>query len=171
MIPRMRSMGLDYPRLTASDIADLAALLAAAGPANGAQSSGPQWVLPGDPGRGSVVVDEKRCRSCHTVNGRGAGSAPELVPGSMLVFESERHNTWDVFSANDDGTNQQRLTTHNAPELHPRANRGYTRIAFASNRDTDNYNIFTMNPDGSGLVQLMTTATQAAQTGKVLSLT
>lgn len=81
MIPRMRSMGLEYPRLTASDIADLTALLAAAGPSTAAQSAAPQWVLPGDPGRGSLVVDEKGCRNCHTVDGRGAGSAPELVRG------------------------------------------------------------------------------------------
>ena len=92
-----------------------------------------------------------------TAASTATAAAPELVPGSMLVFESERYNTWDVFSANDDGTNQLRLTTHNAPELHPRVNRGYTKITFASNRDTNNYNVFTMNPDGSGLVQLMTT--------------
>jgi len=87
----------------------------------------------------------------------GAAAAPDLVAGSMLVFESERYNTWDVFSANDDGSNQQRLTTHVASDLYPRANRGYTRIAFASPRDTNNYNIFVMNTDGSGVTQLMTT--------------
>jgi uncharacterized repeat protein (TIGR01451 family) len=83
-----------------------------------------------------------------------AAATPELVPGSKLVFASERDNNWEIYSANDDGSAQTRLTTHNAPDIYPRFNRGCTSIAFASRRNANNYNLFTMNPDGSNVTQL-----------------
>ena len=33
---------------------------------------------PGDPARGKTLVSESRCISCHTIEGKGNGSAPEL---------------------------------------------------------------------------------------------
>lgn len=80
-------------------------------------------------------------------------AATDLVPHSKLVFQSYRDLNWEIYSGNDDTTGQTRLTTITAADIHPRFNRGLTRIVFASKR-YGNYEIFTMNPDGTGVVQL-----------------
>jgi uncharacterized repeat protein (TIGR01451 family) len=76
-----------------------------------------------------------------------------ILPWSKVVFQSFRHNNWEIYVGNDDGSGQVRLTFHSAADMHPRFNRGTTRIVFASNR-TGNFEIYTMNPDGSGLTRL-----------------
>lgn len=80
-------------------------------------------------------------------------AAADLVPHSKLVFQSYRDLNWEIYSGNDDNSGQTRLTTITAADIHPRFNRGLTRIVFASKR-YGNYEIFTMNPDGTGVVQL-----------------
>lgn len=80
--------------------------------------------------------------------------AATLYPYSRLTFQSARNQTdWEVYVGNDDGTGQTQITFDGASDLHPRLNRGATRVVFASRR-TGNYEIFTMNPDGSGVAQL-----------------
>lgn len=96
MVQRMRSTGIPYPELTATEVMDIAALLATAVPEDAALEDARRWVLPGDPGRGHDVVEEKACRSCHTVGGRGAGTAPELAaPGSRRTTESFLAALWN----------------------------------------------------------------------------
>jgi uncharacterized repeat protein (TIGR01451 family) len=75
------------------------------------------------------------------------------VPWSKLVFQSYRNGNWEIYLADSDGFNQTRLTYDGASDIHPRLNRGCTRIAFASNRQ-GNYEIYTMNLDGTGLARL-----------------
>lgn len=77
----------------------------------------------------------------------------QFIPWSKLVFQSYRDGNWEIYLADGDGSNQTRLTFDGAADIHPRLNRGATRIVFASRR-TGNYEIFTMNSDGSGLTQL-----------------
>jgi Tol biopolymer transport system component len=81
-----------------------------------------------------------------------------LVPWSNLVYQSYRDNNWEIYYANDGIVSPIRLTYHKTSDIHPRLNRGTTRIAFASNRDGD-YEIYTMNVDGSGLVQITANTT------------
>ncbi len=76
-----------------------------------------------------------------------------LYPWSRLAFQSIRDNNWEIYTGNDDGSGQTRLTYANASDMQARFNREATRIVFASNR-TGNYEIFSMNADGSGLTQL-----------------
>lgn len=86
-------------------------------------------------------------------------AGPESLPWSKLTFQSIRNfNDWEIYSSLDDGTNQSQLTQQGAEDIHPRFNRGATRLAFASSR-TGNYEIFSMNPDGSGLTQITNNAT------------
>ncbi|MDT8436311.1 MAG: cytochrome c [Gemmatimonadota bacterium] len=92
MIPRMRSMGIPYPTLRAEEIADLAALLAASSSDAALSGDASHWVLPGDRERGRQVVEEKNCRSCHTIHGVGAGTAPDLAT-------SGRRRTVEAFLA------------------------------------------------------------------------
>ena len=89
---------------------------------------------------------------------QGNVASTQFVPWSKLVFQSYRDDNWEIYLANGDGSNQARLTYDSAADIHPRLNRGCTRIAFASKR-TGNYEIFTMNPDGSGLWQLTANST------------
>lgn len=79
MIPKMKEQNLEYPRLSASDLADLEAFLIASAPGEEHLSNADAWVLPGDPQRGKKVVERKGCLTCHRIGGRGAGTAPELA--------------------------------------------------------------------------------------------
>ncbi|MBI4169081.1 MAG: c-type cytochrome [Acidobacteria bacterium] len=65
-------------RLTDDEIDVLVQFLWAQ-PPTASQDLGPEEDPPrGDQGRGKVLFSESRCISCHTVEGRGNGSAPEL---------------------------------------------------------------------------------------------
>lgn len=78
------------------------------------------------------------------------GSAILYPPNwSKGVFQSFRDGNWEIYSSQP----PQRLTNHGGSDIHPRYNRGATRVVFSSNRDGD-YEIFVMNTNGSGLQQL-----------------
>ncbi|HPD41709.1 MAG TPA: hypothetical protein PLD43_09145, partial [Anaerolineae bacterium] len=70
---------------------------------------------------------------------------------SAMVYQAVADNNWEIYFK--DASRETRLTFHGAMDIHPRLNRGTTKIVFASNR-TGYYQIFTMNVDGSGLAQL-----------------
>jgi cytochrome c551/c552 len=96
MIPAMRTMGLAYPQLSAADISDLVAFLDAAAGELPDAGGGQRWVLPGEPARGADVVAQKGCQSCHTLRGRGAGTAPELArPGTRRTTEAFLAALWN----------------------------------------------------------------------------
>ncbi len=80
-------------------------------------------------------------------------AAPTTVRWSKLVFQSYRDGNWEIYRANGDGSGQVRVTNNSASDVHPRLNRGCTRIAHASNIDGD-YEIVTMNLNGSGWTKL-----------------
>ena len=84
--------------------------------------------------------------------------APEYANWSKLAFQSARdQRDWEVYSASGDGGNQVNLSKNSAADLHPRLNRGATRIVFASKRP-GNYDLYVMNADGSGLTRLTTSS-------------
>ena len=92
-------------------------------------------------------------------------STPALRPQSptqttwgKVVYQSFRDGNWEIYTMDDNGENQQRLTNQAESDIHPRFNRGNTQIAFASNRGGD-YEIYVMNADGSGLRQLTNNTT------------
>ncbi len=83
-----------------------------------------------------------------------AALAPEYAGWSRLVFQSARNrHDWEVYTAAGDGSGQVNLSNDAHSDIHPRLNRGATRVAFASDRD-GNFEIYTMNTDGSGLARL-----------------
>ena len=85
-------------------------------------------------------------------------TAPEYVSWSKLVFQSARNeNDWEIYSARGDGSNQANISNHGSMDIHPRLNRGATRVVFASNRH-GGYDLFTMNPDGGGQTQIVGSA-------------
>jgi mono/diheme cytochrome c family protein len=64
--------------LTDSEIDSLAAFLLAQLPAPGQELPPEAQTAAGNADRGKILFSESRCISCHTVEGRGNGSAPEL---------------------------------------------------------------------------------------------
>ncbi|MGQ0603277.1 MAG: TolB family protein, partial [Anaerolineales bacterium] len=70
-----------------------------------------------------------------------------LFPWSKVVFQSLRFGNWDIFIGNDDGAGQTRLTASGDADIHPRLNRGVTRIVYISKQG--DYEIRVMNTDGS----------------------
>jgi tricorn protease len=59
----------------------------------------------------------------------------------------------DLWKVNEDGSNPQRLTVHNARDVHPRFSPDGKLIAFSSNRD-GNYDVFVMPAEGGKPKQL-----------------
>lgn len=78
-------------------------------------------------------------------------AASPLPWWSAGVYQFATQTDWEIMLINDG--RETRLTYHGAMDIHPRLNRGATKIAFASNR-TGDYQIYTMNLDGSGVTQL-----------------
>lgn len=90
--------------------------------------------------------------AAETGDAGGAILNPHVPTWSKGVFQSFRDGNWEIYGA-DYAAGTYRLTAHIASDMHPRLNRGATRIVFSSNRDGD-YEIYVMNADGSGLQQL-----------------
>jgi hypothetical protein len=76
------------------------------------------------------------------------------LPWSKVVFHSYTESSAaEIYIANDDGGNQVRLTNNGNEDIHPRLNKGGTRIIFASNR-SGNFDIYSMYPNGSSQTRL-----------------
>lgn len=90
--------------------------------------------------------------------------------GSQITYVSTRDGNPEVFVMNADGSNQTQLTfteytTYAPSNVDPAWSPDGSQIAFASNRQGDgtDFDIYAMNPDGSGVVNL--TNTNAGLTG------
>jgi hypothetical protein len=82
--------------------------------------------------------------------------APELLAGAgPIVYASNKHGSYDIFTANIDGTGARRLTaTDGVTELHPAWSPDRRRIAFVRQMRKGDFDIFVMNADGSDVRQL-----------------
>ena len=79
--PRQLRAGASMPdfHLSPQEVEALLAFLWAQPPLTGADAEGGEEPPPGDFPRGEKLFRESRCISCHTVEGRGSGSASELT--------------------------------------------------------------------------------------------
>ena len=68
---------------------------------------------------------------------------------------------WEIFIADSGLHLQLRLASSPAAEIHPKADRGFRRVVFASNRDGD-FEIFSITTDGNDLRQLTFNTTDDA---------
>jgi Tol biopolymer transport system component len=88
-------------------------------------------------------------------NAQVAQNTNVYAPYSAFTFQSARDmHDWEIIVGDYSGGNQIRLTWNEVADIHPRLNRGCTKIVYASFQPSKNYNIFTMNSDGSGVTQL-----------------
>src|SRR5688572_253671 len=82
--------------------------------------------------------------------------------GSRIAFMSARDGNPEIYMMNSDGTNQTRITNHPAIDARPSWSREINKIVFTSGRDfslpstNPKFEIYIMNPDGTGLVRLTT---------------
>lgn len=80
--------------------------------------------------------------------------------GSKIAFVSERDGNPEVYVMNADGSQQKRLTHDPGEDIHPFWSPDGSRIIFNSTRtrkspqDPEVYEIYSMNPDGTGLQQI-----------------
>ena len=74
---------------------------------------------------------------------------------SKIVFCSSRDGNDEIYTMNADGSNQTRLTFHEADDWQPTWSPSGRQIAFVSVRSGDwNSEIYIMNADGTNLRQL-----------------
>lgn len=78
---------------------------------------------------------------------------PYLAAPAKTAFQRYIDNSWEIYVANGDGSGEARLTTHAAPDVLPRLNRGATRVVFVSQRD-GNYEIYSIKTEGGDLRRL-----------------
>jgi Tol biopolymer transport system component/DNA-binding winged helix-turn-helix (wHTH) protein len=78
-------------------------------------------------------------------------SNPSLSSRGRLIFMSDRDGDPEIYSADADGNQPQRLTTHPGVDDYPAWSPDGTHIAFASDRGGDGLQIHIMRADGSGL--------------------
>jgi Tol biopolymer transport system component len=74
--------------------------------------------------------------------------------GTHIAFMSNRTGNPDIFVTNADGTGQVNITNNAATDARPSWSWTTGRIVFMSNRDGGAQHIFSMNPDGSSVLQL-----------------
>lgn len=80
----------------------------------------------------------------------GSETNPEASPnGKQVAFMSRRDGNWEVYVANIDGTNLNRLTKNAANDGLPAWSPDGRYIAFATDRDGE-WAVWVMRPDGSG---------------------
>ena len=86
-------------------------------------------------------------------------ASPSWSPdGRQIAFESERERNRAIYVMNADGSSDaKRLTSHSERSWFPSWSPDGRRIAFVS--DLNDYGIYVMRPDGSGLAKLADTGT------------
>ena len=82
-----------------------------------------------------------------------ADSACPPKPDYSKGYVWSLHPTYEIFTANQDGSNLSRLTTDQGYDAEATISRDGKKIVFTSSRGGD-LNIYTMNADGSGLQKL-----------------
>lgn len=84
----------------------------------------------------------------------GSPQEPSLSQvGDKVVFSTNLDGNWEIYSANINGTNAQRLTNDSRLDTEPNLNRDSTRIAFTKNDD-----IWVMNSDGTNQTNITNTS-------------
>lgn len=89
--------------------------------------------------------------------GLGISVSPSFSPnGRQVTFTSDRGGSPQIYVIDIEGTNLRRLTFEGSYNASPRWSPRGEKIAFMSNRGGGAFQIYLMNPDGSGLQQLTT---------------
>lgn len=87
----------------------------------------------------------------------GFDGAPVFSPdGEKIVFMSNRDGNFEIYSMNVNGTAQTRLTNDAGVDQSPAFSPDGRKIAFESDRLGENFEIYTMNADGTSVARRLT---------------
>lgn len=101
-------------------------------------------------------VASEKMDNVQSVTNVDEDTAPALSPdGTKVTFMSRREGNWEIYVANVDGSDLQRLTNDPAEDGLPAWSPDGNAIAFVSNRGGP-WAVWAMTPDGSGQRQLFT---------------
>jgi TolB protein len=125
-----------------------------------AWAPGSRWLalsLSKDGGTNLYLMQPKGGGLRRLTNGIGISVSPSFSPnGRQIAFTSDRGGSPQIYVMDIEGTNLRRLTfkgDYNAsPQWSPRGD----KIAFASDMAGGGFQIYLMNPDGSGIQQMTT---------------
>jgi TolB protein len=85
----------------------------------------------------------------------GANTGATWSPGGdQLAYQSIRIGQFQISRINIDGTGETQLTSDSQESTLPNWSPDGGRIAFSSRRDDPNADVYTMNPDGTGVVRV-----------------
>ena len=87
----------------------------------------------------------------------GCSDGPTDLPDASrdrIVFVSDASGNYDIYAIDQDGGNRVQLTSAATSELQPTPSPDGSRIAFVSNGGVGLAEIFLMNPDGTGAIQI-----------------
>jgi Tol biopolymer transport system component len=134
--------------------------------ADGAQIVYTQAGLPVGAGGGAAIFRMNADGSAQTLvtdsqvtdkNGFWSPSGTRIVFASQNDLDGPSGLDLDLFTVNPDGSDIDQLTsTSGSDESHPAWSPDGTKIAFVSNRASNNYDVWTMNADGTNHVRLTT---------------
>lgn len=129
----------------------------------------PQWTPDGAHivfGERSVYVVDSAGSSLRLIGGDGgidvAAIHPDVSPnGTRIAYAAYKHSTgwfpwnkdedWEIVTANLDGSNRRRLTESDGRDTHPAWSPDGSRIAFVYGGRLEEWGIYVMAADGSGL--------------------
>jgi dipeptidyl aminopeptidase/acylaminoacyl peptidase len=86
------------------------------------------------------------------VNESDAAEFP--LPRGLIAFHSKREGNYEIYLIDDDGTDERRITAHDARDMAPAISPDGTRIAFTSDRLDGAMHLFVMGIDGADVVRL-----------------
>ena len=93
-------------------------------------------------------------------NSMGISVSASFSPnGRQIAFTSDRGGSPQIYVIDIEGTNLQRLTFAGSYNASPRWSPRGDKIAYISNQGGDGFQIYLMNPDGSGVQQVTTVGT------------
>lgn len=89
-------------------------------------------------------------------SGAQSGTNSDLtgVPGSLIVFNTNRDGNFEIYSMKTDGSGTRDLTNHPTYDVDPDVSPDGRTIAFASIRDAPNPQIMLMDIDGANVRKL-----------------
>lgn len=99
-------------------------------------------------------------------NNNATDTEPSMSRDGSIAFASTRSGGTDIYVIGTDGTLKQ-ITNHSAQDTSPSWSQDGKKLVFASNRDGGDFDLFSVNADGTGLKQI--TKTNADETAPAWS--
>ena len=80
---------------------------------------------------------------------------PAFSPdGTRIAFDTDRDGNFEIYVMNANGSNLRRVTTHAGRDVAPAWSPDSSSIVFMSDRDRPEFDLYRIEPDGTGLERL-----------------